>query len=332
MLARTLVLSVILTGSSLRIQQKEKKNSEGCPYSSCTDVTTDPTNPGVADFYTGLNPTTLDATACKNCRCFLAGFAGAGYSLASCGAKQQATTASRLGNHLYGCWGDYWEPTAALDDTWEATAGTLTRGRWSTLLQCLVNNIPVTPRAVINPVGVNPTWLDPIIHGAYTQQVANEIFARKGDNPGSLPVEECPTGLQSTKVWQPVCYGSTSESMPARATAAADSDAKRSTATFDGLGMCCYHGSGLSLTDDDWADTTAPTEAECLATANANTACKAYSVLTYRAKSTDPAWAFYCRCNQRVGQCTGSDDNYGATNGGRHHKLFKGLFLCQDES
>jgi len=331
MFTQTLILSLALTGSSLRIQQKEKVG-KACPY-TCTGTSPDTTGQGSTDFYqpTATNPSTADADTCKSCRCFLAGYDG--YSFSQCGWKQQATTALDLGAHVRTCWGDYWEPAMAIGD--DADDGTLARGRWSTLLQCLVNRAEVTPRAVINPTGVNPFWLDPIVKAAQANQLVNEILAKKADNPGSLPIEACPSGLGPSRTWLPVCYGGTSETYstisPFTTSVTGDSSVTLTTAMFDGRGMCCADRL-TGVTDGDltdpgtWTDGDNPTETECKAAANSGATCKAYAMLRYRVKSTD--WTSECKCNMQVAECTGADDNYYADNGGLHHKIFKGLYLC----
>jgi len=273
MLTRTTFISLLLTTSSLRIQQKEKATSR-CPSSGDACPVTYPIT---AD--TG-NPDSTEAM-CHKCMCYLEGYrqqdmpGDSGYTLGACGPKVQVKTAVTFQNHMYGCAADYMKLGHQATD-----GNNLARGRWSDLFDCVTSNVPISNRAVVNPLGVNPYWLDPVVQGLRTAEIQNAYVSKKIDYPGSLPTEDCSSALSRPAAsWVTVCDSGTH--------------------TFDGIGRCC-----ISMAASDIGTSMGNVASlQACKTAIASTAACAGKLSYFFDGATNG-----CRCNVVMKECGVADD------------------------
>lgn len=252
MLTHITCICLILSTTSLRIQQKEKAKSRCPSHADACPVDYNSLNAG-SD---AANPDSSDAM-CHKCMCYLEGYrvqdmpGDSGYTLGACGSKVQAATAMSFQNHMYGCAANYMKFGSTAVD-----GDSLARGRWHDLFNCVTNNLPISTRAVVNPLGVNSYWVDPLVQGQQTQQIQNAYISKKLDYPGSLPAEDCTAGrTRSTDSWVTVC--------------------DHGTQTFDGPGGCCISFSGLTgATTTDLGSHSQPGGvAACKAAAVADSSC-----------------------------------------------------------
>jgi len=287
MLTHTTFISLLLTASSLRIQQKEKAGSK-CPSSG----TACPVTYASSD----TNPDSTDAN-CHKCMCYLEGYRvqdipnDSGYTLGACGSKVQVVTATKFQNHMYGCAANYMKfGDQAVD------SNSLAHGRWHELFGCMTKNLPISTRAVVNPLGVNSYWLDPVVQGLHTQQIQDAYVSKKTDYPGSLPTQDCGAALSRTAAsWVTVCESGTN--------------------TFDGIGRCCvaapvssYTALTNSISDMD----------SCKSAAISNSACKGKLVF-FSANSL-------CYCGVTMQNCGASGS--ALVSGGAGATIAKQVLLC----
>jgi len=223
------LLSLLMTCSALRIQQKDK-GASACPIAACSIATQLQAN--------SANPSSTPEM-CLRCECYLKGYmseistgAGSGIqgdtgnNLGACGWKSQAQAGFLFSHRMTECAGNWWQ---------NAVGSSLARGRWSNLYSCLTSNLPISARAVINPSGVNPFWLDPIVNQIETARIQGAAIAKKVDIPGSLPIADCATpNTMDVRTWVEVCRGGVDGTM-----------------TFDGAGACCTSAAGSDVNPAD---------------------------------------------------------------------------------
>lgn len=325
MLGSAVFFHLLLSCSALRIQQKAKTAAQYCPLyltSANCPIDYDTLNASPSD---SPNP---DSTwqNCVNCMCYLAGYHGSefntgGNTLGACGLKVQAKVATAAVNKGIECLDNYRKWGAVVTDT-----DSLSRGRWHTLATCLSNGVPVSARAIVNPTGVNPYWLDPIIDAAQVAQIQTMITTKKLDKPGSVVWEDCTnnpavnTATMNNFEWVITCGTD----------AALGSDM---THMFDGKNMCCRKNNIGAVIQPFSLSPGGTTAAHCQAAFTAAVAagtCQrslslAYDSITSKASAR-------CTCNVEHSSCYGQGYNaagYKEGNGGRGVSIYKSVAVCQ---
>jgi len=179
--ARVLLLSVALTCSALRIQQKEKDVAavDPCPTDSVTD-----------------------------CACYLKG--GARGNIGSCTAQDQAVAAIQFGQQIAKCTSDF-------SCSWyygDCSDNTPSINNHFTLVECLVNNPAsvadgkmIASAAMINPTGLIPDkYAGPAEKAVIEAQNVLLTLAKQADNPGSPPFGLClGSAMSSTTTFVTIC-------------------------------------------------------------------------------------------------------------------------------
>lgn len=177
--ARVLLLSVALTCSALRIQQKEKDVAAIDPCASKTD-----------------------------CECWLIG--GMTGNIGSCTPQDQAKAVIQLGQQIAKCTSDF-------SCSWyygDCSGNTPTISKKFELVNCLVNNpasaadgVMIASGALLNPTGLIPKeYADPAEQAAIEAQYSLLTLAKQADNPGSPPFGLClGAAMSSTTTFVTIC-------------------------------------------------------------------------------------------------------------------------------
>jgi len=303
--APILLLSLAVTCSTLRIQQKEKDTAA----LRCTD-----------------------STITDDCECFLKGYGGGG-NIGSCTAQDQALAALELNERVRSCVSgfscNWYDPGQAFWPDCSATDTTVNR-YWE-LTECLVKpgdneltkGIPLSSRAILNPTGLIPKRLsDPIEEAAIQAQLASMTLSKQADSPGSPPIGLC-VGMTRSDITTPITV------------------CDENTNMFDGLGMCC----STKHNPDELTDTKEPTNhdssgatdswAGCYGESGVNDATDTGLVHYNPGTADSPLNTAWCYSNVHVHRCqTGSSGSYtdcttaGCVNGGLTTTIGKFVQVC----
>jgi len=305
MLTRTL-LSLVVTCSTLRIQQKEK-TAVKC-----------------------AQDTTLNSDGCE---CFLKGYRGG--NIGSCSAQDQAIAATKLTKYATNCLKEFGPYTGWFYDA--STNGNSFHHKRSALAACMrgsdsyasINANPptadsgndekalISSRALVNPIGIVPNKIiDPLVDVMQSAQKSLAILAEKSDYPGTPPFGVCLAPATFSKHRVTLC--------------------DENSNTFDGFGMCCSDWPRTTATGaTHYVYATTATSTTCLNTFDADeTHCNGSDLLHYL-----PDYGCYCvrrqhRCysgtwanNEHAdSRCTGAGSS--CNNGGKGWKLVKKVKVC----